>query len=650
MIFPVLVKAAAGGGGKGMRIVRGPTSSPTRSPRPDAKRRRLRRRHAADREVRRARPPHRGADHRRRPRPRAAPVRARLLRAAATPEGDRGGSGADPRAGDPERDHRGGGRPGVRSRLRQRRHRRVPAGRRQRRLLLPGDEHPPPGRAPCHGGDLWRARSGRAAAPGRRRRAARHRPATSSSTGHAIEARVYAEDPFAGFLPQAGTATHVRWPETGDPGRPGAGERPGGDHGVRPDARQDHRLRAGPGHGPAALVAALDQTAILGLTTNVGFLRALVASDEFRDATIDTAWLDHHEVAAPDPAPARELAAWEVLLRDREDAGPFASDGFRLAAEPAPVVVELDEPVTLGVQPADRPVAAVRHDRVEVVHHGQRFVFDRPDVMGDHAAAVADGALTAPMPGTVLDVRVAEGEPVEEGQVLGVLEAMKMELSLKAPFAGTVTTVGAGRWRAGGARRHALRGGGCQMTTLPDRVTIYEVGPRDGLQNEKSMVPVDVKEQFVRRLLAAGLPIVEATSFVHPKWVPQLADAEELMTRLGADGQRLPVLVPNERGLDRALELGAEAHRDLRLGHRDVRAEEPQPQPRRAVRDVRADREAGPRRRARRPRLRLDVLRRPVGGRGAGRAGRRRSASGSSTSAPASSASATPSASAPPAR
>ena len=92
--------------------------------------------------------------------------------------------------------------------------------------------------------------------------------------------------------------------------------------------------------------------------------------------------------------------------------------------------------------------------------------------------------------------------------------------------------------------------------TLPEKVTIYEVGPRDGLQNEKSMVPVDVKEQFVRRLLAAGLPVVEATSFVHPKWVPQLADAEELMTRLGADGKELPVLVPNERGLDRALELG----------------------------------------------------------------------------------------------
>ncbi|WP_137293082.1 hydroxymethylglutaryl-CoA lyase [Nocardioides dongxiaopingii] len=90
---------------------------------------------------------------------------------------------------------------------------------------------------------------------------------------------------------------------------------------------------------------------------------------------------------------------------------------------------------------------------------------------------------------------------------------------------------------------------------LPAAVTIYEVGPRDGLQNEKALVPVEVKEEFVRRLLAAGLPVVEATSFVHPRWVPQLADAAELMARLGEPGRDLPVLVPNERGLDRALEL-----------------------------------------------------------------------------------------------
>jgi hydroxymethylglutaryl-CoA lyase len=93
---------------------------------------------------------------------------------------------------------------------------------------------------------------------------------------------------------------------------------------------------------------------------------------------------------------------------------------------------------------------------------------------------------------------------------------------------------------------------------LPERVTIYEVGPRDGLQNEKGIVPVADKAEFVRRLVAAGLPVVEATSFVHPRWVPQLADAAELMELLGPEGRRHPVLVPNERGLDRAIELGCE--------------------------------------------------------------------------------------------
>ncbi len=95
------------------------------------------------------------------------------------------------------------------------------------------------------------------------------------------------------------------------------------------------------------------------------------------------------------------------------------------------------------------------------------------------------------------------------------------------------------------------------MAGLPERVTIYEVGPRDGLQNESAVVPVEVKAEFIGRLAAAGLTVLEATSFVHPKWVPQLADAAELLDRLEpAPGIRRPVLVPNERGLDRALEKG----------------------------------------------------------------------------------------------
>ncbi|MDQ3475585.1 MAG: hydroxymethylglutaryl-CoA lyase [Actinomycetota bacterium] len=92
---------------------------------------------------------------------------------------------------------------------------------------------------------------------------------------------------------------------------------------------------------------------------------------------------------------------------------------------------------------------------------------------------------------------------------------------------------------------------------LPAEVTIYEVGPRDGLQNESATVPVEVKAEFIGRLAAAGLTTIEATSFVHPKWVPQLADAAELVEALErVPGIRYPVLVPNERGLDRALEAG----------------------------------------------------------------------------------------------
>ncbi|WP_369366907.1 hydroxymethylglutaryl-CoA lyase [Streptomyces sp. CG4] len=94
---------------------------------------------------------------------------------------------------------------------------------------------------------------------------------------------------------------------------------------------------------------------------------------------------------------------------------------------------------------------------------------------------------------------------------------------------------------------------------LPARVRIHEVGARDGLQNEKRAVPTEIKAEFIRRLADAGLTTIEATSFVHPKWVPQLADAEQLFPLIsGLPGVELPVLVPNQRGLDRALALGAD--------------------------------------------------------------------------------------------
>lgn len=288
--------------------------------------------------------------------------------------------------------------------------------------------------------------------------------------GHAIEARIYAEDAYGGFLPQAGATSIVRWP---------AGVRV--DHALESEqvvsTAYDPMLGKVVVHGPdresarLALVDALDRTAILGLTTNTGFLRELAASDAFRDATIDTAWLDRHALDAPDPDLPRVFVAWvSAMLTAAGDTGhPFQADGFRLGGPPAPTLVALDRDVvvdraagTVDGTPV-RQVAAADHvltlevdgtetamvvnvqpdGTAEASHRGQRFSFVRPDPLADHIPAAADSLVVAPMPGTVLDVRVAVGDPVAADAPLGVLEAMKMELTLRAPFAGTVATVDA---------------------------------------------------------------------------------------------------------------------------------------------------------------------------------------------------------------
>jgi acetyl/propionyl-CoA carboxylase alpha subunit len=303
--------------------------------------------------------------------------------------------------------------------------------------------------------------------------------------GHAIEARVYAEDSFNGFLPQAGTASYVSWPT--EIYRDGVEPTHDDSGAVTGRLRIDHALESGqvvstsfdPMLGKVIawgsdreaarrrLVEGLERVDVLGLTTNTGFLVALAASDEFRDATIDTAWLDHHEVPAPTDEVARLLGAHALAPRPSGTSDPWRHDGWRSAADPAPVVVDLGGPMTLtpteaSVQVVDSaqagPIrwvhahvagqgqsATVRDtsSSVEVLHRGQRFVFDRHDPFADHGPEAGDGTLLAPMPGTVLAVNVAEGQTVVEGETLGVMEAMKMELALKAPFGGTVTTVGA---------------------------------------------------------------------------------------------------------------------------------------------------------------------------------------------------------------
>ncbi|KAL9248321.1 hypothetical protein vseg_021658 [Gypsophila vaccaria] len=93
---------------------------------------------------------------------------------------------------------------------------------------------------------------------------------------------------------------------------------------------------------------------------------------------------------------------------------------------------------------------------------------------------------------------------------------------------------------------------------LPNHVKIVEVGPRDGLQNEKNQVPTHVKVELIHRLVSTGLSVVEATSFVSPKWVPQLSDAKDVMSKVRhVDGARLPVLTPNLKGFEAAMAAGA---------------------------------------------------------------------------------------------
>ena len=89
---------------------------------------------------------------------------------------------------------------------------------------------------------------------------------------------------------------------------------------------------------------------------------------------------------------------------------------------------------------------------------------------------------------------------------------------------------------------------------LPGKVRLVEVGPRDGLQNEQAMVPTDVKVALIDRLTEAGFAAIEATSFVSPKWIPQMADAADVMARISRKaGVRYPVLTPNMKGFEAAL-------------------------------------------------------------------------------------------------
>jgi acetyl-CoA/propionyl-CoA carboxylase biotin carboxyl carrier protein len=265
-------------------------------------------------------------------------------------------------------------------------------------------------------------------------------------SGHAIEARLYAEDPDAGFLPATGRLLRLRWP-TGVRVETGVRE---GD--VVSD-RYDPLIAKLIAHGPtrtealARLRAALDETLVLGVRTNLRFLRWLLGQGVMRDGEVRTDTLAHLALPpAPQPNPDAWRAAATALLAS-EPAAPW-SGGWRGGAPAAARIRFGDEERRVEAGPMPAVAIAIEGGTAHVDVDGQSLELSlagSPSVEEAvrHAAAHAGGtaSLTAPMPGRVIAVRVAEGASVAAHQAIVVIEAMKMEHAVVTPLAGTVTGI-----------------------------------------------------------------------------------------------------------------------------------------------------------------------------------------------------------------
>ncbi|GES29658.1 acetyl-CoA carboxylase biotin carboxylase subunit [Streptomyces angustmyceticus] len=302
----------------------------------------------------------------------------------------------------------------------------------------------------------------------------RHAQEDITLTGRAIEARICAEDPARDFLPTGGTVLALHEVQ-GDGLRTDSGLSQGVEVGSRYDPMLSKVIAHGPDRASALrrLRAALAQTVTLGVTTNAGFLRRLLAHPDVVSGELDTGLVEREAAglvdgAVPDEVYAAAAAVRQAALEPAVDAGgwrdPFAApNGFRLGGEPAPVRhwlrVPGHDPVAHDVRPGPEASRQVTPDHVRVTVDGVLHTFRRSgDWLGrdgdswqvtshDPVAAALRGAagahgadtLAAPMPGTVTVVKVAVGDEVAAGQGLLVVEAMKMEHVISAPHAGTVT-------------------------------------------------------------------------------------------------------------------------------------------------------------------------------------------------------------------
>lgn len=284
--------------------------------------------------------------------------------------------------------------------------------------------------------------------------------------GHAIEARLYAEDPWTDFLPTVGVVEAVAWPH-GLGIRVDAGIGPHDRIGTRYDPMLAKIIRFAKDRSSAidGLIAALDDTHVMGLTTNRTFLATLLEAPAFRTGQATTEFIADawHPDGPPALDAAFELAAAAMLTAQERQGATELRDvpfpGFRLNARPRIRLRIGDEERTLTLPrprrgPPPGTVSALRGRRdagepfLTIDLDGRAFdvsIAPAPTVDGAirhvQTSALGTARVTAPMPGVVLQTRVAAGDSVEAGQVLVVLEAMKMENLVTAPSAARVERV-----------------------------------------------------------------------------------------------------------------------------------------------------------------------------------------------------------------
>jgi len=266
-----------------------------------------------------------------------------------------------------------------------------------------------------------------------------------SINGHAIEARLYAEDPARGFLPSVGRLDHF---DLGNEGRIETGVEEGDAISPFYDPMIAKLIASGESRDEAIdeLAAMLDGVEVWPVRTNAAFLFNALVEPDFGDAQIDTGFIETHlDELVPDVEPSdtiRRAAATVAILASGGE-GPFPM-GLRLNAPPRLAATLSEQTVALN---DDEEVAEVSgfadEERVVVFAEGQAYEFALGSRGTGTTHGIHDGEIEAPMPGKVTAVEVSRGEKVITGQRLLTLEAMKMEHALTAPFDGTVAELAA---------------------------------------------------------------------------------------------------------------------------------------------------------------------------------------------------------------